>query len=382
MAKVRQRTWTIPGQRTKRRAWGFVTVEIGKHRRTCLGESCRGCQQVRQFKAEWTREDAENALAAIVLKLEQPKAPASGLTLSQAAERYLAAKARKRSVANDRRILEHFKTEFGKDTALTEITASRISEYRAKRLGVKLGHSAQPLSPAAVNRPLALLRHLLRLACDEWEVLPAVPKIRLEKESQGRLRWLMPEEASNLLEKCRTQNNPNLADLAELALYTGMRQGELLGLTWDRVDRARGVVLLERTKSGRRREVPLNGPADAILARRAPDAASDALVFGTQSWYTFRGHWTAAVNAAGLEDFRFHDLRHTFASWAVQRGATLPELKDLLGHSSLAMVMRYAHLSPEHLRSAVARLDTVLAPPKITQEITHEPAGETRKGSR
>ena len=102
---------------------------------------------------------------------------------------------------------------------------------------------------------------------------PAVPKIRLEKESQGRLRWLTPEEAAKLLEKCRAQNNPNLADLAELALYTGMRQGELLGLTWDRVDRARGVVLLERTKSGRRREVPLNGPADAILARRAPDAA-------------------------------------------------------------------------------------------------------------
>jgi len=261
LAKVRRRTWTIPGQRTKRKAWGFVTIESGKHRSTCLGRACRGCQQVRQFKTEWTREDAENALAAVVLKLEQPKAaPASELTLSQAAERYLAAKARKRSVANDRRILEHFKTEFGKDTALAEITASRISEYRAKRLGVTLGQSAQPLSPAAVNRPLALLRHLLRLACDEWEVLPAVPKIRLEKESQGRLRWLTPEEAANLLEKCRTQNKPTLADLAELALYTGMRQGELLGLTWDRVDRARGVVLLERTKSGRRREVPPERP--------------------------------------------------------------------------------------------------------------------------
>src|SRR6185437_2033682 len=132
MAKVRLRTWTIPGQRTKRRAWGFVTVEIGKHRRTCLGESCRGCQQARQFRAEWTREDAENALAAFVLKLEQPKAPPAGLTLSQAAERYLAAKTRKRSVTNDRRILEHFTPQFGKDTALAEITASRISEYRAK----------------------------------------------------------------------------------------------------------------------------------------------------------------------------------------------------------------------------------------------------------
>ena len=109
-------------------------------------------------------------------------------------------------------------------------------------------------------------------------MLAAVPKIRLEKEPQGRLRWLTPEEAGKLLKKCRTQKNPNLADLAELALYTGMRQGELLGLTWDRVDRARGVVLLERTKSGRRREVPLNGPADAILARRTPETPGDRLV--------------------------------------------------------------------------------------------------------
>jgi len=83
------------------------------------------------------------------------------------------------------------------------------------------------------------------------------------------------------------------------------------------------------------------------------------------------------VKATGL-----NDLRDTFASWAVQRGATLPGLRDLLGQSSLATVMRYAHLSPDHLRSAVARLDTVLTPSKITQEITHEPAVETSKGSR
>ena len=99
----------------------------------------------------WTREDAENALAAVVLRLEQPKPPAPGLTLSQAAERYLTAKARKRSVANDRRILEHFKAEFGKDTALVEITGSRISEYRAKRLTVTRGQSGQHLRSAVAR---------------------------------------------------------------------------------------------------------------------------------------------------------------------------------------------------------------------------------------
>jgi integrase len=105
-----------------------------------------------------------------------------------------------------------------------------------------------------------------------------VPRIKLEKEAQGRLRWLTPEEATKLLSRCREQKNPALGDLVELALYTGMRQGELLELTWSRVDRARGVVLLEITKSGRRREVPLNSPADAILASRASAAQANSLV--------------------------------------------------------------------------------------------------------
>jgi len=122
----------------------------------------------------------------------------------------------------------------------------------------------------------------------------------------------------------------------ELALFTGMRRGELLELIWERVDRARGVVLLEVTKSGRRREVPLNSRADAVLARRGSHA--HGLVFGSRNWNAYRHAFEGAATRAKLTDFRFHDLRHTFASWAVQRGATLQEVKDLLGHSTLAMV--------------------------------------------
>ena len=140
-------------------------------------------------------------------------------------------------------------------------------------------------------------------------------------------------------------------------------------------------MLLNVTKNGRRREVPLNSRADAVLARRGKVGTMTGLVFGTRRWDHFRKAFETAVKRAKLVDFHYHDLRHTFASWAVQRGATLQEVKDLLGHSSLAMVMRYAHLSPEHLRTAVARLDAALpigladtvAP--ITQAITHEPTG-------
>jgi integrase len=276
------------------------------------------------------------------------------------------AKVRKRTLTEDERILGHLKEHFGKYTALAEITASRISEYK--------GHRLTAVTGATVNRALALLRHLLRLAHEEWEVLDAVPRIRLEKESEGRLRWLTPEDATRLLDVCRESRNTDLLDLVEFALFTGMRRGEVLGLTWERVDRARGVVLVDITKNGRRREVPLNSRADAVLARRG--SKSTGLVFGSRRWDHFRTAWDLAVQRAKLVDFHFHDLRHTFASWAVQRGATLQEVKDLLGHSSLAMVMRYAHLSPEHLRNAVARLDAALPAQttiQITQRITHEP---------
>jgi integrase len=188
-----------------------------------------------------------------------------------------------------------------------------------------------------------------------------VPKSRVEKEAQGRLRWLTPEEAARLLSACREAKSPILADLVEFCLFTGARQAEALTLVWERVDRSRGVVLLEETKSGRRREIPLNCETDAVLVRRAPRPSG--LVFGSSSWYAFRTSWERAVVAAKIGNFRFRDLRHTFASWAVQRGATLQEVKDLLGHSSLAMVMRYAHLSPEHLRTAVGRLDGLLTTP-------------------
>jgi integrase len=215
------------------------------------------------------------------------------------------------------------------------------------------------LSAAAINRPLALLRHLLRLAHDEWNLLESTPTVRLEDEPEGRLRWLTPEEANRLLAAARESRNVDLADLIELSLFTGLRQAEALELTWDRVDRSRGVLLLEVTKSGRRRQIPLNEAADAVLARRGPK--EDGLVFRSNNWDRYRTAWERAVKRAKLPDLHWHDLRHTFASWAVQRRVSLYELKDLLGHSTLTMVKRYAHLAPEHLRAAAAALDGVLA---------------------
>jgi integrase len=269
----------------------------------------------------------------------------------------------------------------------------RIAVGKAKRLASvrKIGEGEaaveRRLTAAAVNRPLALLRHLLRLAHEEWEVTDNVPRIRLEKEPQGRLRWLTEDEASRLLAACRNSRNTALADLVEFCLFTGLRQGEALGLTWDRVDRSRGVVRLELTKSGRRREVPLGLNADAVLASRWTDGAK-GYVFGSYKWNSFRSAWEAALAAARIESFRFHDLRHTFASWLVQRGRTLKEVQEALGHQTITMTMRYSHLAPDHLRAAVAALDGMLPAPQTepaetsAQDSTQEVLVEANKGSR
>ena len=343
--KITPYTWTdADGRRTK--AWRWSVNVDGKQRR-------------RQGYA--TKAEAETGLDAYKAELAAPPAKPS-ITLGQAFEKYFETKARKKSLAEDRRQAEHLKAAFGKDTPLTDITAPRISDYKAKRLATKSRQSGGTLSAAAVNRPLALLRHLLHLADEEWGVLDSIPTLRLEDEPEGRLRWLTPEEANRLLAAARESRNADLADLVELSLFTGLRQAEALELTWDRVDRSRGVLLLEVTKSGRRRQVPLNDAADAVLARRGPK--DDGLVFRSSNWDRYRTAWERAVTRAKLTDLHWHDLRHTFASWAVQRRVSLYELKELLGHSTLTMVKRYAHLAPEHLRAAAAALDGVLSEPE------------------
>jgi integrase len=332
----------------KHESWGYtITVEGKQIRRQGWDSKAEAQDALDEFK-----EELKNPKPVVEVKPD--------LTLAQAFERYFDAKARKRSLVEDRRQSEHLKAVFGADTPLATITASRISEYKAKRLATKSRQTGEPLSAAAVNRPLALLRHVLRLAHEEWEALPSLPRIRLEREPEGRLRWLTAEEARRLLAACQESKNPDLGDLVELTLFTGLRQSEALGLTWDRVDRSRGVLLLVETKNKKRREVPLNAAADAVLARRWSERV-EGLVFGSPNWDRYRTAWEAAVRRAKLDGFRFHDLRHTFASWAIQQRATLYEVKELLGHSSLTMVKRYAHLAPEHLRSAAASLDRVLA---------------------
>jgi integrase len=347
MAQVIQRIWRSGPREVRKVAWGY-TLQLGG-------------RQIRKYDTKWTREQAQAALAARILDRDVPKAPAAGKTLAELGAEYLAQKERtKRSVRNDRMAVARFKADFGADTLLSEITAQRIAEWARHRLATPAATHGRPLNAASLNRELAILRHMLRLA-EEWGYIDRVPRIRLEREEQGRLRFLTEHEAVRLLAECRKSaehpvsscRSPELAAIVTVALNTGMRKGEISGLTWDRVDFARGVLLLERTKSGRRREVPMNRAVDAVLASLRGDRTSGR-VFGPLS---VRGAFLSAVERAGLVDFKFHDLRHTFASWLVMRGRPLKEVQELLGHQTIAMTMRYAHLSPDRLRDAVAALE-------------------------
>jgi integrase len=164
-----------------------------------------------------------------------------------------------------------------------------------------------------------------------------------------------------------------------VALETGLRKGELLGLTWDRVDLSRGVIRLEITKSGRRREVPMRQVVYNVLSNLPGQTKGRVWPSGD-----IRSAFETAVEVAKIDDFTFHDTRHHFASWFVMRGGSLQALKEILGHSSLAMTMRYAHLAPEHLRSEVTKterpaIQTTPQPENLAQEIAQE-ATTTRSG--
>src|SRR5262245_48605317 len=261
MAEVIKRTWKCGPRKVKRTAWGYTFQKDGK--------------QVRKFDSTWNEDAAEKALAAALLGLNVPTAPAESITLGAAIERYLKAKeaGQKRSVRNDRMGLARLKAYFGADTPLPAITSNRIAEYGWQRLTEKSERLGRAVTPASLNRDLSVLRHLLRLA-QEWGYLEKLPRIRLEREPEGRLRFLSEDEAARLLAKCRESGehpvascrSPYLEAIVTVALNTGMRRGEVLGLAWERIDFARGVIQLERTKSGRRRDVPMNRAVYDVLS--------------------------------------------------------------------------------------------------------------------
>lgn len=190
------------------------------------------------------------------------------------------------------------------------------------------------------------------------------PTKHVEKlaEPRGRVRYLKEDERDRLLVACKGSSWPRLYALVLLAMTTGARRGELLNLAWRDVDLERGEATLHDSKNGDPRVLVLLSQVMAELAPFAPkDAAtSTALVFRsrlrpTQPFH-FKAAWIEVMGQAGIKDFHFHDLRHTFASYSAQHGASLLEIADALGHRTMKMVQRYSHLSTDSRRRMVSRV--------------------------
>jgi len=231
---------------------------------------------------------------------------------------------------------------------LDEINGDRIWQVVQGELG-------KGNKPATVNRYLAMIRCLLRMARDEWQWIDAFPKIRLLHGEVERDRWLTREEADRLLKACP----PHLAALVRFALATGCRAREITSLEWRRVDLERCTAWLDQTKNGTPRGVPLNSDAVAVLEEQVGQHHRVCFTHNGEpiGWELTNSAWHTALSKAGISDFRFHDLRRTWASWHRQAGTSCDELKDLGGWKSRVMVDRYAKYATEHLAVAAARIE-------------------------
>ncbi|MEA1889527.1 MAG: site-specific integrase [Pseudomonadota bacterium] len=265
----------------------------------------------------------------------------------------------KRSAYRDNTRTRHLRRLF-KGCVMNELTGSDIRTYIVMR--------KEEVSNATINRELALFSAAINYANREWEWnIPNVVAGRKLKEPPGRVRWITFKESDALLDKASSVSRaPHLRDFILLALYTGCRSQEMLGLTWSRVDLQAGIFYLEahHTKTGRNRSIPLNSKARSAIESRArfhadfcPDSPWVFCSKKGERIQSVKKSFARAGNDAEIVDFRIHDMRHTCAAWLVSAGAALAEVRDLLGHASITMTERYAHLAPENVRNAVNLLD-------------------------
>lgn len=260
----------------------------------------------------------------------------------------------------DSRLLTVLKRHFS-GKCLHEITPHLVEKFKSDRIA--------EVAPATVNRQLACLKSLFNkaIAWNKFTGTNPVKSVKLFKENNQRLRFLERDEIAKLLSVC----NKTLRTIVIVALNTGMRRGEVLGLKWRDLDVKRGVIYLHNTKNGERRELPINEQVKTALIRVRKHPQSEYIFYKQDGSPIgdIKKSFLTAIRKSGIKDFRFHDLRHSFASHLVMSGADLNTVRELLGHKSLQMTLRYSHLSPNHKQRAVdilgRRIATVLPPEQL-----------------
>lgn len=259
----------------------------------------------------------------------------------------------KKSYYTDVKIVGLLKGVFG-GRYLYEVTRLDVEKFKAKR--------ATEVSPATVNRALAVLKSMYYQAI-AWGKATHNPckGVKMFKENNERVRFLEKEQIERLLANCCEHLKP----IVKVALNTGMRKGEILGLKWRDIDIEHKTIHLLNTKIGEKRYIPMNTVVikTIISVLKHKDSPYIFCNQAGEPYGDIKKSWLTAVKKASIIDFHFHDLRHTFASQLVMSGVDLNTVRDLLGHKSLEMTLRYSHLSPDHRQRAVdtlaRRMDTV-----------------------
>jgi len=261
-------------------------------------------------------------------------------------------------------VLDKLRARFGEDTPLDNITSAHIAKYRDELV------TKHKLSPSTANREISYMRAIINRAANDWNISTAPFRVKMFREPPGRVRWLSPEEEKRLLDECSSHLRPIVTFLMD----SGCRKEEALSLTWRDVvfeeDRVRIRIGADRAKNAtaNSKAVPKR-TAELLrqLLKERPEGAERVFLFVPKSKKgeklsprplgNIHIGFKAACRRAKIEDFNIHDLRHHYASRLVQLGVPLQRVQRLLGHKSMRMTERYAHLAPSDLDDAVAVLD-------------------------
>lgn len=331
-------------KRGKRQIWYIdYLVEDGRRIRKKIGTSKKKAEEVlRELKIEALKR--ELGFAPEPTNVEEKKR----LTLEEFAQDYL-----KYSQTNktsrysqlERTILKKNVIPFlkGRDVGyLDEVKTSHIEDYKVER--------AEKISNASVNRELACVKAMYNTAIRLGYVIEnPVKKVKMLKEPPGRVRYLTKEEIKRLLDNCV----PHLKPIVITALNTGMRKGEIFGLKWQDIDFSNKRIIVQNSKNNEKRIIPMNEAVKKSLRDVYKEYSQNEKVFNIKDC---KRSFKTALRKACIEDFRFHDLRHTFASHLAMSGANLRTIQTLMGHKDITMTIRYSHLCQPYLEGAVKNL--------------------------
>ena len=281
-------------------------------------------------------------------------------TWNDAVVKWLKEKSHKASINKDKEIFR-WVDSYLNGVRLASINRALLDEIQEAKVKTS--------TRATTNRYMGHIRAVLRRAANDWEWLDKSPKVPMYPISNKRIRWITPNEAERLLSLLPEHQ----ADMARFALSTGLRQRNVCRLEWSQIDMQRKVAWIhpDQAKARKAIGVPLNSSAIEVLRKQIGKHHQYVFVYyDAPVWQVNTKAWRKAVRKAGLTDFRWHDLRHTWASWHVQSGTPLNILQELGGWECIEMVRRYAHLSSEHLLPHAENIvpnfqDTILAQSKI-----------------